>query len=324
MPPRNPNADDNDPLWPKKFEWPGGRLAPQRKASPPLPPGIADEPPNEKYPWIVDPANRPAAPPKGDVQTGEKVGPAYTKAPRDVQRGWVDTAFKDLVNKPETAFTTARAMEGSVFDTPADRSIRDLSLGSVPAGVVSNPANVVFQDLLKRVPRFAGALQKMRPITEYIPHKAGDFTRNTMGVTTGVKPGGMESLARFAQTGRILPGPVKRSAEELGRLYNLNTQRAGSTIQSMRPTLKGAEAEVTPIHEGFHSIYSQKFPGSQMPEMADARARELLARTLSRSGINPVEQASIMMQYSQDPQHGLVEALAQFVNQKAKHGMGVR
>ena len=319
MPRVNPNADDNDPLWPKAFQWPGGRaLAPLRKPAPPMPPGLQEEPPNEKFPWIVDPDNRPAAPPKGDENTGQKIGPAFTKLPRDAQRGAVNSTFDSMVSD-------ARAMKGSVFDTGFDKALRfGASDPHGGLGVVSNPSNAVFRDLERRVPRFAGSLQKMRPITEYVAKKADDFKRNVLGVTTGIDPEKLEALGRFAQTGRTLPGPVKRTAPELERLYSINAQRQGSTLQSIRPTLQGSEAEVTPIHEGFHALYANKFPKSQVPEMADARARELLTRVLERSGVNPVNQAGILSQYYRDPQHGLVEALAQFVNQKAKHGMGVR
>ena len=319
MPRINPHADDNDPLWPKAFQWPGGRaLAPHNKPLPPLPPGLREEPPNEKFPWIVDPDNRPAVPPKGRPETGQPTGPAFTKIPRDAQRGAVSSTFDQMVNQ-------ARSSKGSVFDTTFNKALRfgaSDPMGGL--GVVTNPANPVFSSMAKRVPSFAGALQKMRQLTEYAPKKAGEFQRNVLGVTTGVKPEQVEVLRRHAQKGLGLPGPVKRTNEELKRLYDLNVQRQGSTLQSIRPGLRGNEAETTPIHEGFHALYANKFPHSQVPEMADDRARELLNRVLERSGMSTPDMVRIVGQYSKDPQHGLVEALAQFVNSKAQHGMGVR
>ena len=230
MPRVNPNADDNDPLWPKAFKWPGGRaLAPQRKTAPPLPRGLEEEPPNEKFPWIVDPANRPAAPPEGDVQTGEKTGPAYTKAPRDVQRSWVNAAFSDMVRKPETAFTTARALEGSVFDTPDYASVRGLSSGDVPAGVIV-PRNIV-RGFTKPELAAQALWQRMNP-------KLFNAFKND------ARPGGEYML------------DLTQSAGQKG--YTMRPKQPGSPIAvRINPKLAGPE---TYPHEADHAFAFRRQP----------------------------------------------------------------
>ena len=63
-------------------------------------------------------------------------GPAYTKPPRDVQRGLVDNAFKQVLQdrRPMVQqMDEAQQLKGSLFDTPAHAALRQES-GADPSG----------------------------------------------------------------------------------------------------------------------------------------------------------------------------------------------
>jgi hypothetical protein len=320
-------ADFKDPLWPEPPVdiWQGGRpLAPPRRRLPPQfeLPEIGT--PEQKH-YIIDPENNPVVPPKGDIQKGQPVGPATAKLPRPYQRQVVDQAHKDWMQgvpkqvDPETLARLSAMGQGIYNALEGQPEVRE----KVKMSQVANPKHGVFQNLLRSVPNWAPVLQRMKHITAYTDQPARAFRRGLEGVTTGIKPENMDDLRRFVATGRsYTKGPIVRSSEEMALLHELNKLQPGSTVQTLHPKLTGKDAAITGAHEGWHSIYARKYPGSHGPEIPDARARELMTRVLERSGVDENTLVDILGQYSKDPQHGLVEALAQWVYKK--HGMGVR
>jgi hypothetical protein len=90
-------------------------------AAPPRTPD--DDATDERQNYIVNPAIQPVAPPKGDVQTGQPVGPAHAAMPRDMQRAAVDATFRNMAvpkisRGPSKQFVSQALSEGyNALDT---------------------------------------------------------------------------------------------------------------------------------------------------------------------------------------------------------------
>lgn len=296
-----------DPLWPEPTPdlWMGRKpLAPWRPPLPSLPP---EPKPTELEPYIVDPDNRPVQPPKGRPETGQPVGPMFTKLPRQDQRGAVDKTFNDLV-------AGARGIQGSVFDTAFDKALRfgsADSMGGIGAqpmtGIVANPNNPLFQQLLKRMPRLATALSKAKPITEYVERDHPDFSR-AYGVTSAVPN---ETTRVAIMQGNPVSGGFGITPEEMKRMALRNVRAPGSSFQSF-PKSRGSVADETLAHEGYHALYAGKYPSSQSPNVDPERAFDLMERILKRAGVSDQEILANMVKYAKDPQHGIVDALGRY------------
>jgi hypothetical protein len=191
-------------------------------------------------------------------------------------------------------------------------------------GTVINPESRYFQWLAAEDPRFAGALQKMKGGLEYaenVSKKGVERMKGAHGVTTQLDPSGVDQVMSMAADlpDHFLPGPIQNPAT-LGELKSLAARTKidpAATMQHINPA--GANATDTPVtlyHEGLHSIYANKPGSGQVPQMADDRARDLMARALNRAGLSHEQAVPILHHYWMDPQHGLVEAIAQFLNAK--------
>lgn len=189
----------------------------------------------------------------------------------------------------------------------------------IQQAVVVNPEDRVFQGLSRVDPRFAGSLQKMKPITEYLGEKVPtDFKKGVYGVTTGIPPQRLEDVAQGVASGYVHRGPVAITNPEMQRLVDYTRQAPGSTLQAIRP---GPSEIPSAFHEGYHALYAAKNPMRQVPQLDLQRAQELMTRVLQRTeGMTVPEKIKVIERYYQDPAHGLIEALGRYRMGKARVG----
>jgi hypothetical protein len=236
------------------------------------------------------------------------VGPAYAKPPRDTQRDAVDQTFRDLVEN-------AHAIKGSVFDTPMDAAMRDVSdpMRFTP-GVVVNPGNALYRQISGRMPKMAKALQAVSSQHEYMPQVPLKTMPEAWGMSVGVPTGMREAIAQGKAVGPAQPGGLTGE-----QVISLAKRPEGSTYQ-MFP--KGKVADETLAHEGYHALYSKKFPVTQAPMIGETgsgdidRALKMGVRVMKRSGATEDEIMAWLATYLGEPEHGIVHALGRYQAKK--------
>jgi len=272
-----------DPLWPEPPPdlWRGGRpLAPLRPARP-KPPVEPEVETKEEKTYLVNPDLQITPPPKGDPQTGQPLGPAFTQVPRDMQRRTVDSTMRDMISKLGTPALTdqAQAFKGSVFDTPEYAALRQSMVGGGPIGAgILRPVNgAVFSATEKAAqrllpPKLLDALKNdTRPGGEYTLDTAAKFGRGEKGYT---------EYAKNTKTGEqwgpinIRLNPKKAGFEtgihEANHAFNYRRSGEGTTANT-----GGFDVLPGPVKEGYLLLAGGDAQHAALYYRADQAARRL-------------------------------------------------
>ena len=244
-------------------------------AKPPLPEDDTDERQN----YIVNPNIQPVAPPKGDVQTGQPVGPAYTAMPRDAQRAMVDSTFRQISRGPSKQMVSNTLSTGMGELAKLDQMRRNPNRapiggvqmpepGEVVQSVVANPEHSAFQQLLRQFPAEAEHLIKMPGITRYADVAPAEMAK--IGGRAATIPV-TEQVAQQVASHGVIRG-VDATVEQIAEL----ARTPGSTLQLFPKGM--SVSPQTPLHEAGHALrFSRTENATGIPQITAAKAQEILA-----------------------------------------------